>query len=319
YPYSKLGKRFACALSWHGLGKDLFMRVIDSLDNPIAVYRGTETASDTSRRSNYFLIITALTDAKDGTTNGNKINVPIYVEQKAFYNDVVIDANKIATAFGRPDMQKYIDRMVANKELVRVKRKSEVTSGWEQSPASSNNTFSNRTISQPTSGVNTHYMQNNKKDAKYSISGADAKKTIRDRARQSAYNDSQAEDMVQALSPYAQVYTSDITGDATQGDEVVFVEEQFTGSFKSPKFAGFNVVEGKIIKDSYGADKQQHTFTLELKDGSGKMIKGRNIYKYGLFAKPRDIAERHYYCKQIINIIAKEKVQRLTIFIVSQF
>ncbi|MEG0764339.1 MAG: hypothetical protein RR424_11010, partial [Oscillospiraceae bacterium] len=86
------GYRIKANQNWHGLGKDLFMRVIDSLDNPLAVYRGTKTSSDTARQSNYFLIITALTDE-----NGNKINVPVYVEQKGEYNDLFIDTNKIAT------------------------------------------------------------------------------------------------------------------------------------------------------------------------------------------------------------------------------
>lgn len=111
-------------------------------------------------------------------------------------------------------------------------------------------------------------------------------------ANAKAFNTEQANEIIEKLKPYINIYNNDITGDATQGDEVVFVEAQFTGSFKSAKFTGFEVVEGKIIKDSYGADKQQHTFTLELKDGSKKMIKGRNIYKYGLFAKPRDFEER---------------------------
>ncbi len=51
---------------------------------------------------------------------------------------------------------------------------------------------------------------------------------------------------------------------------------------------------GKIIKDSYGKDKQQHTFTLELDDGKMMRIKGRNLYSQGTFRKKwQDESLRH--------------------------
>ncbi|MEG0617635.1 MAG: hypothetical protein RR508_08750, partial [Oscillospiraceae bacterium] len=111
-------------------------------------------------------------------------------------------------------------------------------------------------------------------------------------ARSKAFNDSQANDIIEKLNPYINIYKNNITGDAAKGDEVVFIEAKYTGSYKNAKFVGFDVVEGKIINESYGEDKQQHTFTLELNDGSKKKIKGRNLYKYGLFSKPRNYNER---------------------------
>jgi soluble lytic murein transglycosylase-like protein len=81
-------------------------------------------------------------------------------------------------------------------------------------------------------------------------------------------------------------YSIDTTGDAVVGDEVRFERATFAGSWKRPTFAGFERVTGKIIKDSYGADKQQHTFTLELPNGSTMRIKGRNLYRERLYRKP---------------------------------
>lgn len=84
------------------------------------------------------------------------------------------------------------------------------------------------------------------------------------------------------------------TGDAVVGDDVCFERATFNGSFRNAKFAGFEKVTGKIIKDSYGRDKQQHTFTLQLSDGSSMTIKGRNLYKEGLWRKSwADEAMRH--------------------------
>lgn len=94
-----------------------------------------------------------------------------------------------------------------------------------------------------------------------------------------------------ALRPKAdffgdKTYKMDATGDAVVGDEVSFDRAVFSGSFRNPRFDGYQNIKGKIIKDSYGAEKQQHTFTIELPDGSKTRIKGRNLYKEGTYRKP---------------------------------
>ena len=81
-------------------------------------------------------------------------------------------------------------------------------------------------------------------------------------------------------------YSIDCTGDCVTGDEVRFDRATFTGSHRRPKFAGFERVTGRIVRDSYGAQKQQHTFTLRLADGSETRIKGRNLYRQGTHRKP---------------------------------
>ncbi|MDR1529895.1 MAG: hypothetical protein LBS40_05800 [Burkholderiales bacterium] len=81
-------------------------------------------------------------------------------------------------------------------------------------------------------------------------------------------------------------YSIECTGDCVVGDEVAFDRATFSGSFRSAKFAGFERVEGKIIRDSYGRDKQQHTFTILLNVGGEMRIKGRNLYDNGTWRKP---------------------------------
>lgn len=58
------------------------------------------------------------------------------------------------------------------------------------------------------------------------------------------------------------------------GDSVRFERAVFTGSYRKPVFAGFELMTGKIVFDSYGSEKQQHTFTLRLDDGKKMLIKG---------------------------------------------
>ena len=95
-------------------------------------------------------------------------------------------------------------------------------------------------------------------------------------------------------------YTENVTGDAVKGDVVIFGRAKFTGSWKNPVFDGIEIISGKIVADSYGEDKQQHTFTLHRRGHGLFRIKGRNLYSIGTFAKPRDrqkrkaaLAEKH--------------------------
>lgn len=38
------------------------------------------------------------------------------------------------------------------------------------------------------------------------------------------------------------------------------------------------VIEGNVVKESYGEKTRQHTFTIEECDGSKVIVKGRNLY-----------------------------------------
>ncbi|KAG8380191.1 hypothetical protein BUALT_Bualt07G0167800 [Buddleja alternifolia] len=82
-------------------------------------------------------------------------------------------------------------------------------------------------------------------------------------------------------------------GDACTGDTVMFeqnVYEMFNIASRSANGppCGTRVVAGRIVKESYGAAKQQHTFTIEVLWSKGEkplpplhplLIKGRNLYR----------------------------------------
>lgn len=77
-------------------------------------------------------------------------------------------------------------------------------------------------------------------------------------------------------------FPKNCTGDACTGDHVRFTKTIWAGTYPNARRAGSEVITGLIVKDSYGADKQQHTFTI-LRDDNGKKmrIKGRNLYRDG--------------------------------------
>lgn len=83
-------------------------------------------------------------------------------------------------------------------------------------------------------------------------------------------------------------FTIDATGDACVGDEILFSEAVFSGSYRNAKYLGDRRIAARIVKDSYGADKQQHTFSLvviasdgvePLAAGATTRRKGRNVYR----------------------------------------
>jgi len=81
-------------------------------------------------------------------------------------------------------------------------------------------------------------------------------------------------------------YPINATGDCCTGDSVRFQKAVFAGSYKKPSFSHLEIVTAMLINDGYGAAKQQHTFTLELEDGTKRTIKGRNLYRNGVWRKP---------------------------------
>ena len=147
-------------INYHGLGKDLFLKIIDGLDDVQYAYRGTKNADNPSRRENYFLLISQY---KDG--DGNTINVPVFINEQGQYNRVFIETNKIATVFGRNDMLAYLQREVEKGNLVKIKNKS--TQASERTTpivaGYSLNASVDTTVTQKSPSVNSILSENPKK------------------------------------------------------------------------------------------------------------------------------------------------------------
>jgi len=90
----------------------------------------------------------------------------------------------------------------------------------------------------------------------------------------------------------AQDFKINCTGDACQGDVVLFTETVWGGSHRKPYRVGDRTIAARIVRDSYGSAKQQHTFTLEviwsegtepIAAGTQTRRKGRNVYRNGTY------------------------------------
>ena len=84
--------------------------------------------------------------------------------------------------------------------------------------------------------------------------------------------------------------------DACQGDLIVWIESEFSGSYRKPKYDGSYARIGMITSDSYGAGKQQHTFSIDMFSDGGAIRKtrrkGRNIYRNACWILNADRADR---------------------------
>ncbi|KAL4582356.1 hypothetical protein LXL04_006903 [Taraxacum kok-saghyz] len=90
-------------------------------------------------------------------------------------------------------------------------------------------------------------------------------------------------------------FSVNCTGDACKGDVVLFkqkIQNKFDKGGNRGNVIGKRTVAGRIVKESYGASKQQHTFTVEVLWNKGwkrlpvlstLLVKGRNLYRYGTF------------------------------------
>ncbi|KAI3785038.1 hypothetical protein L1987_44147 [Smallanthus sonchifolius] len=94
-------------------------------------------------------------------------------------------------------------------------------------------------------------------------------------------------------------FSINCTGDACKGDVVLFRQKVYK---KQGKIVGKRTVAGRIVKESYGTFKQQHTFTVEVLWSkpykncpplSTLLVKGRNLYRHGTYRQPwKNEAER---------------------------
>ncbi|KAM5576476.1 zinc finger CCCH domain-containing protein 62 [Rosa sericea] len=98
----------------------------------------------------------------------------------------------------------------------------------------------------------------------------------------------------EALYPRSS-FVINCTGDVCKGDVVLFtqkVHQKFDKMTRHGRVLGKRVVAGRVVKESYGAAKQQHTFTVEVLWSRGikelcplfpLLVKGRNLYKMKTF------------------------------------
>ncbi|MCL7047714.1 hypothetical protein MKW94_012768, partial [Papaver nudicaule] len=95
-------------------------------------------------------------------------------------------------------------------------------------------------------------------------------------------------------------FTINCSGDVCRGDVVKFkqkVYDKFDKVSRNGNLQGKRTIAGRVVKESYGAAKQQHTFTVEVLWCRGLkklpplfplLVKGRNLYRMKTYRQPWD-------------------------------
>lgn len=92
--------------------------------------------------------------------------------------------------------------------------------------------------------------------------------------------------------PPTKEHTINAAPDVVAGDDIIFLRRKWErrainryGKL-SNVVVGYEIIEGHVERESYGPDKQQHTFSVRSSDVALTLIKGRNLYAIGVWRKP---------------------------------
>ena len=138
---------------YHGLGKDLYIKAIDSLDNPRVIFK--------NKNNKDYLILTLIKD-----NSNNNIVVPIEIETTTNINRVKIDINRIKSVYGYKtinniNLNDYIKYNIKNNNFTKIyEQKKERGTGFSTAAGS----FLEKNIPQSDNNVNS-----NTSSTKYSI------------------------------------------------------------------------------------------------------------------------------------------------------
>jgi hypothetical protein len=153
--------------NYHGLGKDLLIKSVDSMDNPLEIYK---------QDNDHYLIIT---DVKNN--EGNNVIVPVKIDGKGTYNDIYIDENQILSVYGRKNLQSYLER---NKFELVYKKDGTTLNPGVQFPDISNSVDDSISESETKSNA-----ENSKK---YSLSDSTGRQLTKEQAKR--FKDSKVRD-----------------------------------------------------------------------------------------------------------------------------
>ncbi len=108
----ELGLQISSRDHYHGLGKETYIKAIDSLDDPRAIFRNKNTGN--------YLILTVVKDS-----NNNNIVVPIEIETTTKVNNLTLDTNRVKTVYGYQaqnniNLNDYIKHNIKNNVFEKV-------------------------------------------------------------------------------------------------------------------------------------------------------------------------------------------------------
>lgn len=147
--------------NYHGLGKEVLLKVIDNIDNPIAIYQWQNNNQNKYGKDNYIII----TQFKD--KNNDRIIVPVLANKK---DNNYITVNKIKSTYGKIGLSNYLKKNLESGNIKQIYNKKELdkSSGGIQYSSERKSNSSSTSIPQTNENVKSNTsttnksMQNNK-------------------------------------------------------------------------------------------------------------------------------------------------------------
>lgn len=98
--------------NFHGLGVKKYLEIINSIDNPIGIYRYTKKGK---YNEDNFIVLTSI------KIDGNNVIVPIEINNKGTYNRVDIKYNRIKTVYPKEN-DSYLTDLISGGQIFDIKK-----------------------------------------------------------------------------------------------------------------------------------------------------------------------------------------------------
>ena len=131
----KYGKQIKKDSHYHGIGKGNFIKAIESLDNPIAIYVWEKNSYNTYNSDNY-IVITNIS-----INNNETIIVPLLLKKDNIKNIYKLETgkltktyiNEIKTIYGKKQINNYLKKHIKSGNLIKLWQNKDRNGGGIQS------------------------------------------------------------------------------------------------------------------------------------------------------------------------------------------
>ena len=154
----KLGLKISNKTHYHGLGKEIFIKAIDQLDSPVAIYRWKDNNGKNTYGSNDYIVLTELIAKEDG--KDGRVIVPLFLKN-------INGRYEVKTVYRKNGVFKYLSDNKNYLDKLTIKRTNKIDKvQFPVSPKSS----SNNSIPSSNKDVNTttkYSIQKNENNSKW--------------------------------------------------------------------------------------------------------------------------------------------------------
>ena len=127
----KLGLKISNKTHYHGLGKEIFIKAIDQLDSPVAIYRWKDNNGKNTYGSNDYIVLTELIAKEDG--KDGRVIVPLFLKN-------INGRYEVKTVYRKNGVFKYLSDNKNYLDKLTIKRTNKIDKvQFPVSPKSSSN------------------------------------------------------------------------------------------------------------------------------------------------------------------------------------